>query len=427
MTVTRDAVRVDDFRFESGERLPLTVTYEAHGDPADPTVLLCHALTGSAHVATAPDEDDPDWWDLPAAPDGQAGAWWDDLVGPGRAIDTDRYHVVCANVPGSCYGTTGPASTDPETGEPYGPDFPPVTVGDWVESQRALLDALGVARLHAVVGGSVGGANALEWVRRYPDRVDRVAPVATGARLDAQGLALTALGRRAVVTDPHYRGGRYYGDGPDPDEGLAQARALAHVTYRSKAGMDRRLGRDPAAGPVGPFDADPAAAGATPLAVESYLQDRASAFVERFDANAYLYLTRAMEGYDLAAEHSSASPRSGAREDAAGTSSDEPSVADTRDASDDAAALAGFDGEALVVSVDSDRLFTTAQARHLTDALDRAGATAAHERIDSDRGHDAFLVETDAVGAAVRPFLDEGIDGDDPDRGAPVHASLLSG
>jgi len=399
VTVVRDAVQVEDFRFESGDRLPLTVAYEAHGDPADPTVLVCHALTGSAHVATAPDETDSDWWDLPAAPDGQAGAWWDDLVGPGRAIDTDRYHVVCANVPGSCYGTTGPASTDPETGEPYGPDFPPVTVGDWVESQRALLDALGVDRLRAVVGGSVGGMNALEWTRRYPDRVDRIAPVATGARLDAQGLALTALGRRAIVGDPDYRGGRYYGDGPGPDEGLAQARALAHVTYRSRSGMDRRLGRAPADGrPVGPFDADPAAAGATPLAVESYLQDRASTFVDRFDANAYCYLTRAMERYDLAA-----------------------------DAPDDAAALSAFDGAVLVVSVDSDQLFTTAQARHLTDAVDRAGATVAHESIDSDRGHDAFLVETDAVGAALGPFLADGLDGGDADRRAPVHASLISG
>jgi homoserine O-acetyltransferase len=412
MSVVRDSVRIDDFRFASGDRLPLTVAYEAHGDPADPTVLVCHALTGSAHVTTG--DGDPDWWDLPAAPDGQAGAWWDDVVGPGRAIDTDRYHVVCANVPGSCYGTTGPASPDPDTGEPYGPDFPPVTVGDWVESQRRLLDTLGVDRLRAVVGGSVGGMNAVEWARRYPDRVERVVPVATGARMDAQALALTALGRRAIVTDPAYGDGRYYGDS-DPDEGLAQARALAHVTYRSRDGMDRRLGRDPAAGPVGPFGDDPAADDAPALAVESYLQDRAAAFVERFDANAYLSLTRAMERYDLGAEHDSASPRSEAREDAA----------------DVAAALSDFDGEALVVSVESDQLFTPAQGRRLAEAFDRAGAAVAHERLAGDRGHDAFLVETDAVGAAVGPFLDDGIGGadgaDGVDRGAPVHASLLSG
>ncbi len=401
MTVTRDAVRFESFAFEAGDELPLTVAYEAHGDPDDPTVLLCHALTGSANAATTPgpvtDAQGDDWWDLAAAPDGQADAWWDGLVGPGRAVDTDRFHVVCANVPGSCYGTTGPASTNPETGEPYGPDFPPVTVGDWVESQRRLLDALGVGDVHAVVGGSVGGMAVLEWARRYPDRVDRIAPVAAGPRLDAQGLALTALGRRSIVRDPHYREGRYYGDGPDPDEGLAQARALAHVTYRSKTGMDRRLGRASAAGrPVGPFGDDPAAPGED-LAVESYLQDRADAFVRRFDANAYLYLTRAMERYDLAAE-----------------------------ASDDAAALSAFDGRALTLSVTSDWLFPPEQVRELSGALRSAGVDTRHATVESDRGHDAFLVDTEGVADALGPFLADGVAGGRSSSvGAPVHASLL--
>jgi len=413
VTVTRSAVTLDGFAFESGDRLDLTVAYEAHGDPADPTVLLCHALTGSAHVARG-DADDADWWDSSAAPDdgpaGQADAWWDDLVGPGRPIDTDRYHVVCPNVPGSCYGTTGPASVDPATGDPYGPDFPPVTVGDWVESGRRLLDELGVDGLHAVVGGSVGGMAVLEWARRYPDVVDRIAPIAAGPRLDAQGVALTALGRRAIVTDPQYRGGRYYGAGPDPDEGLAQARALAHVTYRSKTGMDRRLGRDRARGrAIGPFGADPfdddPTASEDGLAVESYLQDRAASFVDRFDANAYLALTRAMERYDLAAR-----------------------------AADDADALSAFDGAALTLSISSDWLFPPDQVRDLTAALRTAGVRTVHESIESDRGHDAFLAETDAVGDALGSFLDgdraadrRGRRDTRGSRGAPVHASLLSG
>ncbi|PSQ59696.1 homoserine O-acetyltransferase, partial [Halobacteriales archaeon SW_7_71_33] len=242
----RDSLDLGAFTFERGGRVPrLTVTYEAYGDPADETVLVCHALTGSANVTSVPDdanEDDPDP-DRPGLPlGGQARAWWESVVGPGRAVDTEEYHVVCANVPGSCYGSTGPLSTDPVTGEPYGPEFPAVTVGDWTRAQRRLLETLGVERLHAVVGGSLGGMNAVEWAKRYPDRVDRVAPVATAARLDPQALALDAVAARAIASDPNWQGGRYYG-GAHPDDGLAIARMIGHLMYLSKPSMRRRFGR----------------------------------------------------------------------------------------------------------------------------------------------------------------------------------------
>ena len=208
MNRTRDIADLGRFEFECGRSVPLDVAYETYGEyDGDNAVLVCHALTGSAHV-TGPKRSDTD---------GQAAAWWSDVVGPGKAIDTRKYFVVCANVPGSCYGTTGPASEDPETGEAYGTDFPAVTVGDWTRAQAKLLDHLGVGPLHAAVGGSVGGMNVLEWAKRYPERVDRVAPIATAARLDPQMLAIDSIARRAITTDPNWNGGDYYGeDRPDP-------------------------------------------------------------------------------------------------------------------------------------------------------------------------------------------------------------------
>ncbi|MFB6218139.1 MAG: homoserine O-acetyltransferase, partial [Halobacteriaceae archaeon] len=236
MSVGRGAVSLGEFTFECGESVPeLTVAYETYGEfDADNVVLVCHALTGSAHVAGRRDDADAQViGDNEYGPDrtgGQARAWWDDIVGPGKAIDTNRYYVVCVNLPGSCYGTTGPASENPETGEPYATDFPPVTVADWTRAQRAALDALGVGRLRAVVGGSVGGMNVLEWGKQYPDDVDRLAPIAAAARLDAQCLGLDAIAARAITSDPNWQGGRYYG-GDRPDRGLAMARQVGHLMY----------------------------------------------------------------------------------------------------------------------------------------------------------------------------------------------------
>jgi homoserine O-acetyltransferase len=408
MEVERDTVSLGEFEFECGRSIPeLEVAYEAYGEfTGDNAVLVCHALTGSAHVAGhRADVDRTD----------QARAWWDDFVGPGKAIDTREYYVLCANVPGSCYGTTGPASVDPETGEPYGTDFPAVTVTDWTEAQRRLLDELGVPHLHAVVGGSVGGMNVLEWAKRHPDHVERVIPTAAAARLDTQCLALDAIARRAITTDDDWQGGDYYGDpddpdsGTHPDDGLALARQIGHVMYLSKASMERKFGRRAAGRDAArSFPADPAAGFFPYRDVESYLDYQAEKFVERFDANSYLYLTRAMDNYDLSA----------------GFDSDED-------------ALAAFDGEALVLSFTADWHFTPARAEGLADAFRESGVETAHHVVDSDHGHDAFLVDPESVGPPLADFLADGVGGkavsdtdeppeDDGRSFAPVHTSLFS-
>ncbi|EMA15329.1 homoserine O-acetyltransferase [Haloarcula quadrata] len=401
MNVEHNTVSLGEFEFDCGETIPdLEITYEAYGEfDGDNAVLVCHALTGSAHVAGRDRVDSAD----------QARAWWDDIVGPGKAIDTTEYYVVCANVPGSCYGSTGPKSENPETGEPYGTDFPPVTVTDWTEAQRALLDELGIPHLHAVVGGSVGGMNVIEWAKRHPDHVDRIVPIAAAARLDTQCLSLDAIARRAITTDPNWKQGHYYGeDDEPPSDGLALARQLGHVMYLSKASMERRFGRR-AAGrdAVRTFPTDAAGAFFPYRDVESYLDYNAEKFTERFDANSYLYLTRAMDNYDLAAGFES-----------------------------DADALAAFDGDALVMSFTADWHFTTQQAEALADSLRAADANVAHHVIDSDHGHDAFLVEPDNVGPPLADFLDAGVDGNavtdsvvedsQESNFAPVHNSLFS-
>ncbi|MFB6093343.1 MAG: homoserine O-acetyltransferase [Halanaeroarchaeum sp.] len=374
-------VNVGEFAFERGGSVDLDVAYETYGDPSDPTVLVAHALTGSQYVASAgPDDLGP-----------QADGWWDDVVGPGRPVDTRSFHVVAANVPGSCYGTTGPASEGPD-GEAYGSDFPAVTVTDWVRAQARLLDHLDVETLYAVVGGSVGGMNAIEWAKRFPDRVERVAAVATGPRVDAQTLALDGVARRAITADEHFDGGDYYG-GAHPDDGLATARRIGHVQYLSKDSMDDRFGRRAAERAVASLD-DPTADAFPYRDVVSYLDYNAETFTERFDANSYLYLLRAMDEYDL-----------------------------SRGAASDAAALSDFDGEALIVSYTGDWHFTVEQSRTLETAFERAGAAVTHHVVESDYGHDAFLVQPETVGTPLGAFLEGGAAEADF---APVHASLFS-
>jgi homoserine O-acetyltransferase len=374
MNVERDTVAVGEFEFDCGESIPdLELAYQAYGEfDGDNAVLVCHALTGSQHVAG----------DHGDGTGGQARAWWDDVVGPGKAIDTTEYYVVCVNVPGSCYGSTGPASEAPD-GEPYGTDFPAVTVGDWTRAQRRLLDAIGVGRLHAAVGGSVGGMNALDWAKRYPDDAERVVPIAAAARLDAQCLGLDAIARRAIVSDPNWAGGDYYG-GPTPEEGLAIARQIGHMMYLSKTSMGRKFGRRSAgrtqADP--PFPDDPTGDYFPYREVESYLDYNAAQFVGRFDANSYLYLSRAMDDFDLSAGYDS-----------------------------DADALAAFEGEALLLSFTGDWHFTVEQSEALSAAFRRADAPVAHHVVDSDHGHDAFLVEPENVGPPLRDFLAEGVEG----------------
>ncbi|WP_254861795.1 homoserine O-acetyltransferase MetX [Halovivax gelatinilyticus] len=409
----RGTVDLGSFTFECGETIPtLEVAYERHGefDPSSGAgtdgnaVLVCHALTGSAHVASRPD-------DASETDDGtadQARAWWDDTVGPGKAIDTTEYFVVCANVPGSCYGTTGPSSANPETGRAYGSDFPPVTVADWTRAQRRLLDELGIGRLHAVVGGSVGGMNALDWARRYPDDVDRIAAIAAAPRLDPQCLAMDAVARRAITTDPAWNGGDYYGpDRPDPDDGLALARQLGHVMYLSKASMAEKFGRRSAGREASRdrFAADPTAHFFPYRDVESYLDYNAGRFVERFDANSYCYLTRAMDEFDLAAGYDGL-----------------------------AHAVAAYSGETLLMSFTADWHFTVSQSAELARGFRDAGSAVAHHVVESSHGHDAFLVEPEHVNPPLADFLADGVAGnavtdvgeDVPEREhAPVHSSLF--
>jgi homoserine O-acetyltransferase len=401
MEVERDTVSVGEFEFECGESIPdLELAYEAYGEfTGDNAVLVCHALTGSAHVAGHRGTD---------GTAGQARAWWDDIVGPGKAIDTTEYYVVCANVPGSCYGSSGPASEHPETGEPYGTDFPAVTVGDWTEAQRLLLDELGIPALHAVVGGSVGGMNAVDWAKRHPDHVEKVVPIAAAARLDPQCLALDAIARRAITTDADWQGGEYYSTDSAPKDGLALARQIGHVMYLSKASMEKKFGRR-AAGrdAMRSFPTDAAGTFFPYRDVESYLDYQAEKFVDRFDANSYLYLTRAMDNYDLAAGFES-----------------------------DADAIAAFEGEALCMSFTGDWHFTTEQAEELAEAVRETEARVAHHVVESDHGHDAFLVEPEKVGPPLSDFLEDGVAGkavtdtaETEDEGsdfAPVHTSLFS-
>ncbi|AGB15056.1 homoserine O-acetyltransferase [Halovivax ruber XH-70] len=405
--VSAERIDLGSFTFECGETVPtLEVAYETYGEfTGSNAVLVCHALTGSAHVAR---RGKAGAGVADQTTTGQARAWWDDTVGPGTAIDTTEYFVVCANVPGSCYGTTGPASENSETGEPYGSEFPPVTVGDWTRAQRRLLDELGVGRLHAVVGGSVGGMNALEWVRRYPDDVDRVAAIATAPRLDAQCLALDAIARRAITTDPNWNGGDYYGDDrPDPNQGLAIARQLGHVMYLSKESMAEKFGRRAVGRDAGGerFPPGPTTDFFPYRDVESYLDYNAEAFVDRFDANSYCYLTQAMDDFDLATGFGS--------------------VAD---------ALAAFAGEALVVSFTGDWHFTVEQSSAIADGFRETGTSVAHHVVDSTHGHDAFLVEPDRLNPPLADFLVDGVAGravtdtdsaTDRDDHAPVHTGLF--
>ncbi|MEZ3144382.1 homoserine O-acetyltransferase [Halobaculum sp. MBLA0143] len=385
------------FRFENGERVPdLELAYETYGRyDGSNAVLVCHALTGSHHVRSPTDEE----------PDGPPSAfgWWDEVVAPGGPIDTTEQYVICVNVPGSCHGSTGPTTARLDGDGVWGSAFPTVTVGDWARAQARLLDHLGVRRLSAVVGGSVGGMNALEWARRYPERVDHVAAVAAGPRLDAEMTATNAVARRAITGDPDWQGGDYHGTGRRPTHGLAQARRLGHLSYRSKASLDDQFGREPA-GRAEPTD-DPTADDGTYRAVASYLDYNAERFAERFDAVSYLSLLRAMEEWDLA--------------DGAESST---------------AALAAFDGDLLLVSYTGDRHFPVAASEAVADAARAADVSVTHHTVESEYGHDAFLADQSTLASPLSSLFD-GDDGADPperpgrtrsasESVAPVHAGL---
>jgi len=334
------------------------MTYGTLNAARSNAVLVCHALTGDQFViGNHPVTGRPGWW--PA------------MVGPGKPIDTDRYFVICANVLGGCMGTSGPAEVDPATGEPYGLTFPLVTVRDMVRAQAALLDALGIERLLCVTGGSMGGMQALQWAALYPARVVSAMPIATAARHSAQNIAFHEVGRQAIMADPEWRGGRYQQEGTQPSKGLAVARMAAHITYLSEAALQRKFGRSLQ------DRAEISFAFAPDFQVESYLHHQGMTFVDRFDANSYLYITRAMDYFDLAADHGGVL----------------------------AEAFRGSKTRFCIVSFTSDWLFPTAENKRIAHALNAAAATVSFVEIESDRGHDAFLLDEPELFAAARGFL----------------------
>ena len=340
------------------------IAYETYGTlspEADNAILICHALTGDQHVASA----------HPIT--GKPG-WWARMVGAGRPIDPARHFVVCANVLGSCMGTSGPASTDPGSGAAYAMGFPVITLRDMVRAQAMLVDHLGIATLAAVVGGSMGGMQVLEWAATYPDRVAAAVVIASAARHSAQNIAFHEVGRQAIMADPNWRQGDYYGTADPPAAGLAVARMAAHITYLSEAGLHDKFGRrlqDRGAKGFG-FDAD--------FQVESYLRHQGISFVDRFDANSYLYITRAMDYFDLAEEHGGLL----------------------------ANAFAKSRTRFCLVSFDTDWLYPTSESRAIVHALNAAGAAASFVELSSPFGHDSFLLDVPELAAVVDGFLRAG-------------------
>ncbi len=341
---------------------PFQIAYQTYGTlNADRSnaVLICHALTGDQHAANI----------HPVT--GKPG-WWETLVGPGRPIDTDRYFVISSNVVGGCMGSTGPASTNPATDRIWGLDFPLITIPDMVRAQAMLIDRLGIDQLLCVVGGSMGGMQTLQWAVAFPRRVFAALVIASGPRHSAQNIAFHEVGRQSVMADPDWRGGRYYAENTRPHRGLAVARMAAHITYLSDAALHRKFGRrmQDRELPTFSFDAD--------FQVESYLRHQGSSFVERFDANSYLYLTRAMDYFDIAADHNGVL----------------------------AEAFRGTSTRFCVVSFTSDWLFPTAESRAVVHALNAAAARVSFAEIETDKGHDAFLLDEPEFIDIARAFLE---------------------
>ncbi|MFZ0809502.1 MAG: homoserine O-acetyltransferase [Bradyrhizobium sp.] len=340
---------------------PFQIAYQTYGElnaGRSNAILVCHALTGDQHVANV----------HPVT--GKSG-WWETMVGPGRPLDTDRYFIICTNVIGGCMGSTGPASINPVTGQLWGLDFPMITIPDMVRAQAMLLDRLGIETLFSVVGGSMGGMQALQWTAAFPERVFSTLAIACSTRHSAQNIAFHELGRQAVMADPEWYNGRYFETGTQPHRGLGVARMAAHITYLSDAALHRKFGRrmQDRELPTFSFDAD--------FQVESYLRYQGSSFVERFDANSYLYLTRAMDYFDIAADHHGVL----------------------------AEAFRGIQTRFCVVSFTSDWLFPTSESRALVHALNAPSARVSFAEIETDRGHDAFLLEVPEFFDISRAFL----------------------
>jgi homoserine O-acetyltransferase len=354
----------NEITLESGTRLgPVTIAYETCGqlnDDKNNVVLICHALSGDSHVAGYYSEDDP------------KPGWWDIMVGPGKGIDTDKYFIICSNILGSCIGSTGPCTYNPKTVEPYGLDFPVVTIGDMVKCQKALLDHLGIKKILSAIGGSIGGMQVLEWCVSYPEMVVSAIPLATTTRHSALAIAFNEVARQAIMADPNWNNGDYY-SGSKPDLGLAVARMIGHITYLSDESMRIKFGRrlqDKSDFSFN-FDAD--------FQVESYLRHQGAKFVDRFDANSFLYITKASDYYDLEKQHGNGSA---------------------------VEAFSKAKAKFLVVSFTSDWLYPTYQSRAMVQAIKKNGLDVSFCEIEADWGHDAFLLPSESLTAMVKGFLE---------------------
>lgn len=347
---------------DSGASLgPMTLSYETYGtlnEARDNAILILHALSGDAHAAGLhqPDDRKPGWWDV--------------MIGPGRPLDTDRYFIICSNILGGCKGSTGPSSINPATGEPYGTDFPVITIGDMVRAQVRLIDHLQIDTLHAVVGGSMGGFQALEWATAYPERVRGALLLATTSRCSTQTIAWNAIGRNAIMSDPNWRDGNYYDHEP-PVQGLATARMLGHITYLSETSLEQKFGRKLQ------HHAEPQFTLESEFAVESYLSYQGLSFNERFDANSYLYITKAMDYWDLPGRYGSLEH-----------------------------ALERSTADFLLLSFSSDWLFPPQESQVIADTLQQLGRNVTHVELPSSAGHDAFLVNHDLQAPHIEAFLD---------------------
>jgi len=341
---------------------PVTIAYITHGAlnvEKSNAILVCHALTGDQFVAS----------NNPVT--GKPG-WWVSLIGPGKPIDTDRFFVICANVIGGCMGSTGPADNDPATGKPYGLTFPLITIRDMVRAQKLLVDALGIEKLFAVIGGSMGGMQVLQWAASYPESVRAAIPIACAARHSAQNIALHEVGRQAIMADPDWHGGEYAAAGAFPSKGLAVARMAAHITYLSEAALQRKFGRNLQNRASLSFQFAP------DFQIESYLHHQGASFVDRFDANSYLYITRAMDYFDMAEEHG-------------GRLAEVFKCSPTR---------------FCIIAFTSDWLFPPAENKIVAHALNAVAGNVSFVVIDSDKGHDAFLLDEPEMFAAVDGFVD---------------------
>jgi homoserine O-acetyltransferase/O-succinyltransferase len=360
----------DEMPLDSGAKLgPVTLAYETCGNlnaDGSNAVLLLHALTGDSHVAGYYSEND------------QRPGWWDSMVGPGKGIDTDRYFVICSNVLGGCMGSTGPSSIDPQTNRPYGLGFPVVTLGDMVRAQKQLVDHLGIDRLLCIIGGSMGGMQTLQWSIQYPQMVRSAIPLAATMRHSALAIAFNEVARQAIIADPNWNKGDYYG-GRKPDVGLAVARMIGHITYLSDAAMRRKFGRrlQDKTDFSFSFGAD--------FQVESYLHYQGAKFVERFDANSFLYITKAADYFDLT------------RQNGDGPVIDDLTATRTR---------------FLVVSFTSDWLYPTYQSRETVTALKKKGLDVSFCEIEAEWGHDAFLLPSERLSRLIAGFIESSADAD---------------